>query len=139
MARSFIGPKPVHKPHPPLYSAARSPGAMRRTARCANGWNPYGCPPRPHERDARRHPGDGQAIGRHNPALVVRAKLPPHPETLGRRPPDFVGSIDQIAEDVNAVEAIGASEVFFDVQFSPAVNTTADVLERIEQLWAATQ
>lgn len=53
-----------------------------------------------------------------------------------RRP---VASNAHIGQDVNAVEAIGASEVFFDVQFSPAVNTSADVIERMEQLWASTQ
>jgi probable F420-dependent oxidoreductase len=28
--RSFVGPKPVQKPHPPIYLAAYTPGAMKR-------------------------------------------------------------------------------------------------------------
>ena len=40
LPRSIIRPKPIQKPHPPIYLAAFSPGALRRTARLANGWNP---------------------------------------------------------------------------------------------------
>src|SRR5262249_9038834 len=41
---SIIQPKPVQKPHPPLYLAAYSPGALKRAATLANGWNPTGVP-----------------------------------------------------------------------------------------------
>jgi alkanesulfonate monooxygenase SsuD/methylene tetrahydromethanopterin reductase-like flavin-dependent oxidoreductase (luciferase family) len=30
--KSFIGPKPIQKPHPPIYMAAYTPSAMRRVA-----------------------------------------------------------------------------------------------------------
>jgi probable F420-dependent oxidoreductase len=36
-----INPSPVQKPHPPIWVAGRKESAMRRTARCANGWLPY--------------------------------------------------------------------------------------------------
>jgi probable F420-dependent oxidoreductase len=32
------GPKPVQKPHPPLYIGGNSPAALRRVARHGNGW-----------------------------------------------------------------------------------------------------
>src|SRR5437588_6122030 len=38
--KSYIGPKPVQKPHPPIYMAAFAPAAMNRLAKMANGWNP---------------------------------------------------------------------------------------------------
>jgi len=42
--KSFIGPKPVQKPHPPIYMAAFSPSAMKRVAAEANAWLPVGIP-----------------------------------------------------------------------------------------------
>ena len=41
---SIIGPKPVQKPHPPIYMAAYTPPALKRVAREANGWFPVGIP-----------------------------------------------------------------------------------------------
>ncbi len=35
---SKIGPKPIQKPHPPLYMGAFSPKAFRRIVKYANGW-----------------------------------------------------------------------------------------------------
>ena len=36
-----IEPPPVQKPHPPIWVAGRKEPAMKRAARCANGWIPY--------------------------------------------------------------------------------------------------
>jgi probable F420-dependent oxidoreductase len=44
IAKSFIGPKPVQKPHPPIYMAAFTPSAMKRVAAEANAWLPVGIP-----------------------------------------------------------------------------------------------
>ncbi|MBA3913048.1 MAG: LLM class F420-dependent oxidoreductase, partial [Acidobacteriales bacterium] len=44
LPKSYIGPKPMQKPHPPLYLAAYTQPAMRRVARLADGWNPAGVP-----------------------------------------------------------------------------------------------
>jgi len=41
---SFVLPKPLQKPYPPLYLAAFTPPAMRRVALEADGWNPAGLP-----------------------------------------------------------------------------------------------
>ncbi|MGH7824873.1 MAG: TIGR03619 family F420-dependent LLM class oxidoreductase, partial [Candidatus Binatia bacterium] len=42
--KSFIGPKPVQKPHPPIYMAAFTPSAMKRVAAEADAWLPVGIP-----------------------------------------------------------------------------------------------
>ena len=42
--KSFIGPKPLQKPHPPIYMAAFAPSALKRVATEANGWFPVGIP-----------------------------------------------------------------------------------------------
>ena len=38
-------PKPVQKPHPPIWVGGESRRAMRRTAQLANGWYPIGANP----------------------------------------------------------------------------------------------
>jgi alkanesulfonate monooxygenase SsuD/methylene tetrahydromethanopterin reductase-like flavin-dependent oxidoreductase (luciferase family) len=42
--KSYIGPKPVQKPHPPIYMGAFVPRALRRLAKYADGWNPVAIP-----------------------------------------------------------------------------------------------
>jgi hypothetical protein len=61
--------------------------------------------------------------------------LTDEPEPNGRA--IFAGTIDQLVDDTKAVEALGAAEAFFDVQYSPNVNTTGDVVERMEHIWLA--
>jgi probable F420-dependent oxidoreductase len=42
--KSFIGPKPLQKPHPPIYMAAFAHSALKRVATEADGWFPVGIP-----------------------------------------------------------------------------------------------
>jgi probable F420-dependent oxidoreductase len=139
IARSIIGPKPVQKPHPPLYFAAYTPGAMRRAAEVGNGWNPAGIPVEPMRRMLLAIRATAREAGRahQDVELLVRANchLTDEPEPDGRA--IFAGTIDQLVDDTKAVEALGAAEAFFDVQYSPNVNTTGDVVERMERIWLA--
>jgi probable F420-dependent oxidoreductase len=139
IARSIIGPKPVQKPHPPLYFAAYTPGAMRRAAEVGNGWNPAGIPVEPMRRMLSAIRATAHEAGRahEDVGLLVRANchLTHEPEPNGRA--IFAGTIDQLVDDTKAVEALGAAEAFFDVQYSPNVNTTGDVVERMEHIWLA--
>src|SRR2546425_10938730 len=73
--KSYIGPKPVQKPHPPIYLAAFAPPAMKRLATMADGWNPVAIPV----------DGMAQMFG----ALKQTAKepVPPPPPPARTRPP----------------------------------------------------
>ena len=42
--KSYINPKPVQKPHPPIYLGAFVPAALKRLANVADGWNPVFLP-----------------------------------------------------------------------------------------------
>jgi probable F420-dependent oxidoreductase len=139
IAPSIIRPKPVQKPHPPLYLAAFTPGAMRRTAAFGDGWNPAALPLEAMAQmiSAIRAMAGEAGRAAEEVGFVVRANCHITDEAQPDGRAVFVGSIDQVAEDARAVEALGATGIFFDVQYSPDVNTTQDVLERMEGLWHA--
>lgn len=134
--RSIIQPKPVQKPHPPLYLAAFSQGALKRAATLANGWNPAVVPLDGMKQMLAGLKAMANAAGR-DPAsleLVVRANLSITERLVGKGRSIFSGSMEDIREDVAAVRALGASEVFFDATFSPGVSTERDFLRISEEL-----
>jgi probable F420-dependent oxidoreductase len=135
--KSFIGLKPVQKPHPPVYMAAYAPSAMNRVAKEADGWFPVGIPIgailpmfegiKQMAKDAGRDPSQL--------ALIVRANVEFSASALDKGRADFTGTIDQIGEDVQAVRKLGAAELLFDIQFSPGLAGVDDMLTRMQQLW----
>jgi len=137
--RSFIGPKPVQKPHPPIYLAAFAPPALKRAATMANGWNPVVIPVEGMAQMMTQLREMAKAAGR-NPAeleLIVRGNLLITTQPLGKDRWIFTGSLEQIKADIDQVRAIGANELFFDPTFSPD-GETADAflacLERVRRL-----
>jgi probable F420-dependent oxidoreductase len=127
---SIIGPKPVQKPHPPIYMAAYTEKAMARVARFADAWMPVGVPLEGMQamlasirETAASHGRDGDAI-----ALVVRANLFITDAPIEKDRFIFTGTLEQIAEDVAATKAIGASELHFELAFGPTAPTVDDYL-----------
>ena len=118
--KSFIGPKPVQKPYPPIYMAAFAPAALKRVATMTDGWNPTGIPAegmaqmfgaiKQMAKDAGRDPS--------SLAMIVRANLSITEKPLGKDRAIFSGTLEQIKEDTAACKKIGASEVHFDITFS---------------------
>src|SRR5579884_3786529 len=98
--RSIIQPKPVQKPHPPLYLAGYVPSALRRAATLASAWHVVGVPLdgmrqmsealRTMARDAGRDPATVE--------VVVRANLHITEAPLGPDRWIFTGTLDQIRE-----------------------------------------
>lgn len=137
--RSFIGPKPVQKPHPPIYMAAFTPDALRRTAVFTNGWNPAGVPVEGMRQILAQLREMAKAAGRDPMALevVVRANLYVTPRPQGADRGIFTGSLEQIKADVDRVRAMGAAELFFDPTFALAEVTAESFIacmERIREL-----
>ncbi len=136
LPKSYIGPKPVQKPHPPVYMAAFVPAAMNRIARLANGWNPVAIPV-----DGMKQMFDGikqmaKDAGR-DPAtleLVVRANVEISEEPRPVEGMIFTGTLDQIKEDVAGCKRIGAHEVFFDPTFMAGEQTLDRWLAWMERL-----
>ena len=135
--KSVIGPKPVQKPHPPVYMAAYTPSAMKRVAAEANGWFPVGIPLSGVGPMFEGIKGMAKEAGRDPSALelIVRANVEIHNSPIQKDRGDFSGTLEQIAEDVKATQKLGAAEIVFDAQFSPGVETASDIVSRMEQLW----
>jgi probable F420-dependent oxidoreductase len=135
--KSFIGPKPVQKPHPPVYMAAYTPAAMKRVAKQADGWFPVGIPLGGVAQMFEGIQGMARECGRDPGALqlVVRGNVEFSDAPLGKDRHDFTGSLEQIAGDIAVTRKLGAAELLFDVQFSQGVKTKEDIVARMKQLW----
>ncbi|MFQ6031265.1 MAG: LLM class F420-dependent oxidoreductase [Dehalococcoidia bacterium] len=134
--QSIIQPKPVQKPHPPIYLAAYVPGALKRVAKAADGWNPTGIPMDGMAQMFQGLKEMAKAEGR-DPStlqLVVRANLLVTKQPVEKDRAIFCGTLDQIKEDINGCRTLGAQELFFDPTFSPDGESLDPFLTRMEQL-----
>ena len=142
VAKSWMNPKPVQKPHPPIYVAAFTPAALRRVALHADGWNPTGiplaaCPQmfgaiKNMAREAGRDPSRLE--------MIVRANLQFSAQPLPAGRPDFHGTLDQIRDDIAMARQSGVTELFLDVWSAhPDVDTVDQWLAAMERLWRIAQ
>jgi probable F420-dependent oxidoreductase len=136
VAKSVVGLKPVQKPHPPIYMAAYSPGAMARAAREANGWFPVGVPLAAIGQMFDQLKGMAREAGRDPKSLelIVRANIEFTDSAPASGRADFTGTLQQIAGDIAATRKLGANELVLDIQFSPDYRTLDDMLRRLEEL-----
>ncbi len=137
VAKSFIGPKPVQKPHPPIYMAAFTPSAMKRVAAEANAWLPVGIPLSglgamfDSIRDMAKEAGrDPSAL-----ELIVTAGVEIHKKPIQKERTEFTGSLEQIGEDFATARKLGAAEISIYAQFLGSGETAEDLVTRMEELW----
>ena len=136
LPKSIIQPKPVQKPHPPIYLAAFSPGAMKRTAILGDGWMPVGMTVeqlkststqlRSMVKEVGRDPASVKVIARYNFAVTAQPQ--------GKDRAFFSGTLAQIKEDVAATKAYGPDELILDPTFSPDTHTEQDFLRNVEEI-----
>ena len=135
--KSIIQPKPIQKPHPPLYLAASSPRALKRAATLGDGWNPVGVPIDGLKQTTNQLKNMVKEAGR-NPAdfkVVLRANLTVTRDPLGKERWMFSGTLEQIREDIRSVRELSVvDELFFDPTFSPDTRSEQDFLQHMEQV-----
>jgi len=135
LPKSYVGPKPIQKPHPPIFLAAYTQPAMRRVATMAEGWNPAGVPIdamsymfgaiRQMAEDAGRDPAEL--------SMIVRANLFLTDKPVEKDRFVFTGSTAQIHDDIAACKEIGAQEVFLEVGFTPGGQSLDNWLRLLEE------
>jgi probable F420-dependent oxidoreductase len=136
IAKSFIGPKPVQKPHPPIYMAAFTPSAMKRVAIEANAWLPVGIPLSGvgamfdgiHQmaKDAGRDPSALE--------LILMAGIEIRKTAIAKDRMDFTGTLEQIADDFATARKLGAAEIVLYAQFLKEGESAKDLVARMEDL-----
>lgn len=148
---SFL-PKPVQKPHPPLWVGGESRRAMRRTAHLANGWYPIGSNPQypmgtpeqlaagierlaEYAKEAGRNPTDIDIIYRTHDYTLL-----PGGGTTATSPGTrrlFVGNADEIAADIRQYATIGVQYLVLD--FARSSRSLDEMLGHMEamatQVW----
>jgi probable F420-dependent oxidoreductase len=121
----LFAPKPVQKPHPPLWVGGESGPAMRRAAKLGDGWYPIGTNP--------QHPLDTlpryraaverlrklvQDAGRDPASVALAYRVHRHGTEVSAKADDgekhlFSGSAAEIAEDLRAMRGLGVAAVDF--------------------------
>lgn len=122
-------PKPIQKPHPPIWVGGESPAALRRAAELGDGWYPLSTNPRFPVRTVQQLSNALDAIYG-------------HAETVGRDltnfdlaysfPNSFTGTTEQVTEDIRAFKAAGVQHLMVNLgaTFSDPVTDTLERMER---------
>jgi probable F420-dependent oxidoreductase len=134
-------PKPVQKPHPPLWIGGESPAALRRVVALGDAWYPIGSNPQfPLDTLARYQSGvaalraEAQRAGRDPASIELNYWASWYVEgrtatTSSGERQLFTGSDAEVARDIEAFRALGVRHVLFN--FARA--TLAESLTAIER------
>jgi len=134
---SMVGPKPVQRPHPPIYVAGFGQYTFDRAAKFGNGWNPAGISSFDAlEGTINQFRQTAERAGRGPMEVVLRAFTMLFKEPAGSNRGPMTGSLDQVREDTARLREIGVTHL---IQSPPAMgfDPTAsidDMLALMEQL-----
>ncbi len=116
-------PKPVQKPHPPIWVGGEGRRAIRRAARFGDGWQPLGNNSRFPTASAedlavglRRLDAELKKVGRSAVSLEITSRmlgyeLKKNGEASGSRQAAFSGSADQIASEAHRFQELGVDNL----------------------------
>ena len=139
--RSFLSPRPVQRPHPPLLVGGAAGPALRRAGRLAEGWIAS---------SRQDHATLASCVDTVRAGAVEAGRDPEALRILVRVVPDlldddpgpgrvpFRGTRDQLLADIEALGRQGATEVLLDLNLSPRVGTpdvpAGEALARAERV-----
>ena len=143
---SFL-PKPVQKPHPPIWVGGESRPAMRRTAELATGWYPLGVNPTypmadPEQLEAgiARIASYARRFGREPSDINIIYRIPSYelhqngtgPASSAGERTLFTGRAEDIAGDIRRYQAMGVSHLVVD--FARLNANLDDMMRIMEQM-----
>jgi probable F420-dependent oxidoreductase len=124
-ANVVFAPKPVQKPHPPIWTGGESPAALRRAGRLADGWYPMTTntrvplgTPEQFAAYAARVKQHAQEAGRDPASTDFTYSASWYNEQEAERLPDgahrpLTGTLAQIADDIKRYEEVGVRHMMF--------------------------
>jgi len=138
-------PKPVQKPHPPIWIGGQSKPAIRRAAQIGNAWHPVGAiPAAPLEPEelaenlALLH-NYAEKAGRDPSQIQVSVKAPLYDSNNSdgsrRR---FTGSPDEVRQDVQTYADVGVTHLIFDFRTADPHQTEDRMAQFSEEVMAVT-
>ncbi len=132
-------PKPVQKPHPPIWVGGESGPALRRTARLGDGWYPIGTNPQ-HRLDSMKRFATGverlrrltREAGRDPSQVALAYRITSWGKSLPARADDgerrlFSGDTADIVADLRAFRDFGVGHVDFNFEGATADEMIANM------------
>jgi len=134
---SIVGPKPVQKPHPPIYVAGFGQYTLDRAVKFGNGWNPAGIPSFEWlEGMINQFRQTAERAGRGEMEVVLRASAVVQKQSPGGGRSPMMGTLDEIREDTRRLRDMGVTHLIqspADIGFDPRASID-DMLAVMEQL-----
>ena len=129
-------PKPVQKPHPPIWVGGQSRPAIRRAAQLGNAWHPVGATPatplEPEQlvKDMATLRMFAEKAGRDPAEIEVAMKAPIKDPGIAASGPRrrFSGTADDVRRDIETYSELGVGHLIFDIR-KPDLSQTLKTME----------
>jgi probable F420-dependent oxidoreductase len=133
-----FSPKPLQKPHIPLWIGGSSPAALRRTAASGDGWHPNGLSPEEFSLGKKEIEELASKAGRDPESIIMSTRIevevrPGDPSGYGEDRSRLSGNDpDRIIAAVEAYQAAGVDHIVFALN-SDDVPAITRIMESISQ------
>ena len=138
-------PKPVQKPHPPIWIGGQSKPPIRRAAQIGNAWHPVGAiPAAPLEPEELAENlvllhDYAEKAGRDPSQIEVSVKAPLYDSNNSGGPRRrFTGSPDEVRQDVQTYADVGVTHLIFDFRTADPHQTEDRMAQFSEEVMAIT-
>lgn len=135
--QSKVGPKPLQRPHPPVYVGGDGAHTFKRAARFNAGWNPSAVPSLDAlERSIKEFHQTASEMGSANKEIVLRVFTMMLDSSPGQGRSPFIGTLDEIREDYKRARDMGVTELLLtppEIGFIPGAEIEPG-LRRMERL-----
>jgi len=133
---SRVGPKPLQKPHPPIYVAGFGQYAFERAVKYGSGWNPAGVPSWEWlEGMIKQLQETSSRAGTGPMAVVLRSFTVAFSHAAPKRQP-MMGTFAEIRDDIHRLRDMGVTELVHSppsIGFAPT-STIDEGIRMMEQL-----